>query len=1234
MVGKPNKKKKVLSAHERSDVATVVELGSFDINSLPSEVASLLNALASESTNQGQIKLLESHKRKLKVLITNSDLNLGDKLKAIGVIMVLYLHPRYSSFQIALEWISSCLCEQHSNGKLDVVKIIEDVGVPIWNEANIELSLPNSNDNVFSLLQWMKAVSSLALFNRDLQWLKLKNETSNEISTLSFVGLLVRVLETSAAKLLRKTGHGDDLSAPEYVQWGTCCTQSLRDMVTILRPIKESLSAVIQSAPEQWKALINTITSISLNLLAYENTPKDSLAGAGSLLFIILFSQSSDPKNTLPGALKEIIESFPNDPTFESGSSTEQIAVTEDIQSTLVAHCRTISPIARCALLRSLLAVYDYAIFTPSLFFKTILTPIFSYCSTGISFSQLYGLQTLETWLSKMNEFQKELSIGGNTFYSLFISPEKDMAEEQLLTINKILCVSWGHPSRQISHIVIDLYEMYLKSLLKIWKNAELTEDVSKSSIWNFIIEEVMNMPNFHRGKYQAMKLLMDVLGIPYFLALQPNIISLLLQNMKERDIAASISTLLTMIIRYLIQNQSKDGAKLLWEVEVVNSLSSEEFDTLRQNIGDYLLPEICKISPVQATGLLKHAVLPLLRYSPTESIPFGRLWCIVQILLNAKLSGNEIDYASLTQSIDSEPASAQQIEDLIQRAIQASIIHHEDSLRLAALLALVISSKSSQPIFRKDYETLTTALSYSLKTADVDECSKMNRVIKHLLMRLKANIKPTPTKGAVEFKGQNIMEGVESLEQAIHWLFGAIKSHYVPGIPFDREYALLSLLMQILDVLYDTSTTPNTPEKTLQYMKDTIDLLIRKEIDASFIQILCNGFLSNWDKSRKAVMSILLKLPVKPWTGYEDGNSLYTLVKWGKQLAVSARLRESDAGAQMLNSIFTVYCIELGWDMPAILPSSADVNSLPFHNISVEEIDTTLAPNERSCIYFLNYLYHTLDNILTNLDTFFTSLMSGNMNELLTAGNDEKNQDASDDDEFPLAHGVLFTIKLCLLTLSKRGFLKKEETNSVWSKVTNALLALTTRGLYIAMNIVAEAKSDVQFAPLPLTTSDQESGVTAKGPINSSVGYSMVASYVNTNSFVSVADDGSGCGSSSSAEAIETLGLKAQRTVVAAWLLVKESTALLSTLVEITPIPPAPTFQKPERTLILLQNKEIENIGNLLLDALGRLKHMGAIAEAHVALQAIATVLLRLVKDQNWRFPIYMRYLLLIFHF
>ncbi len=86
------------------------------------------------------------------------------------------------------------------------------------------------------------------------------------------------------------------------------------------------------------------------------------------------------------------------------------------------------------------------------------------------------------------------------------------------------------------------------------------------------------------------------------------------------------------------------------------------------------------------------------------------------------------------------------------------------------------------------------------------------------------------------------------------------------------------------------------------------------------------------------------------------------------------------------------------------------------------------------------------------------------------------------------------------------------------------------------------------------------------------------------------------------------------QRAVVAAWLLIKESSSLLASLISIaceyqSSLDKEVSSSSPQP---LVSEDTMIQIGSRVMNALGRLKHMGAISEAQSALQRICEAFLR----------------------
>jgi hypothetical protein len=412
----------------------------------------------------------------------------------------------------------------------------------------------------------------------------------------------------------------------------------------------------------------------------------------------------------------------------------------------------------------------------------------------------------------------------------------------------------------------------------------------------------------------------------------------------------------------------------------------------------------------------------------------------------------------------------------------------------------------------------------------------------------------------------------IQDSYDACAWLASELLDNLYPGASCDREVMSLDLLGAMIEAMGADSAQ------------------MQSVYSEHMIRTLINLFISSWDRSRRMAADLLLQLP-RPLTGYTTPETAGALLKWGLELAGSAKLRESDAGALLVRDMYVIYAADLKWDlskhifdagMPTILPSAA-----------VGEI--------ARCGEFVSSLCDRWNAALTKLGEVFSAY---NMSALLSSNQQYPYQSSGTAAEaassaampsasFPLCHGLLLALRFCLMESQKAGVLEGDKI-AFWRPIVARIYAYAMQSLNLAMTIVAEAPSDVPFAPAP---------ISSKGPVNPASAAavagggnkSMAASYINTNSTMGTGGDGDNADG----------GATAQRAVVAAWLLVKESASLLSLLVSVSP---------PSGELLLTED-EIALAGSLILDALGRLKHMGAISEAQQALQSIATTLLRFVR-------------------
>ena len=314
------------------------------------------------------------------------------------------------------------------------------------------------------------------------------------------------------------------------------------------------------------------------------------------------------------------------------------------------------------------------------------------------------------------------------------------------------------------------------------------------------------------------------------------------------------------------------------------------------------------------------------------------------------------------------------------------------------------------------------------------------------------------------------------------------------------------------------------------------------------------------------------MKLP-RPLEGFDSKETVDKLLQWGKRLATSAKLRESDAGALIIRDVFAIYCNGLDWKISI----SDDVQSDYF--------SSDLSPKCSNNGLFINSICGEISKRLKTLQSLFESMkISDIVNGLVSPSSTQSNEVR----DIPYCHGLFVSLKYCLMSL--KALIDNNSSDESWQNIFRCIYALSVDGLKIAMTVVAEASSDVVFA---ISVGTNETTPT-KGPVNSSI--SMSASYVNANSTIGGGIDD------------ENHESDVQGAVVAAWLLVKESVSMLAFLIEISPV----TTSVSTKQSSLLPYDDVYQAGFIILDALGRLKHMGAIAEAHLALQSISSTMLR----------------------
>ena len=180
---------------------------------------------------------------------------------------------------------------------------------------------------------------------------------------------------------------------------------------------------------------------------------------------------------------------------------------------------------------------------------------ILSICNSANPLFQLIGLQILQIWFNKVEEFlQLDLKINDDSFQNLII-----YHLEIFLKITNLLNNCWNHPSKKINHLIPTLYQklVNLLGVIDKYRNTKGTLDEQPmNDIWAEFISKALSLPAQHRGRYQALNMLLPKIRAKRFLRIQPNVIEELLNSsMGIRDIASAVSHFLGTLVHNLVES-------------------------------------------------------------------------------------------------------------------------------------------------------------------------------------------------------------------------------------------------------------------------------------------------------------------------------------------------------------------------------------------------------------------------------------------------------------------------------------------------------------------------------------------------------------------------------------------------------------------------------------------------------------------------------------------------------
>ena len=403
--------------------------------------------------------------------------------------------------------------------------------------------------------------------------------------------------------------------------------------------------------------------------------------------------------------------------------------------------------------------------YSKDILLSSIYSIVVSICNHSKPFIQFYGLQILELWLQRVEEY---VTVHPNWMNS------KSLLLERLMEITSLLTQHWSHPSKKVSHLVPAVYRRLIDLISFIDAQSVVTDGNGsksgnvyghKDDVWTAFIEKALSLPLHHRARYQALYTLLPKIGASRFLALQPSIIATLLPStMKVRDIASSVCNFLTTLL-YGIHNDrceqmtikfpNKHGAvrknkekytpidnevdkiavRSLWIPYLVASLCHGESKIVRVNSADYLLYSLLDYDPHAASAIIDH-----IRALPSTTCIGCKLWGLVNVVLQCRLLSIEMSEISVGVYNDNLAPKG----PLLSHEAYWACMSDDTDLRLCAVNMLPASKAASLPFPSHEFDILKRVLPYLLKSALPDHRHKLSRMVKTLMNRVKEAARQT----------------------------------------------------------------------------------------------------------------------------------------------------------------------------------------------------------------------------------------------------------------------------------------------------------------------------------------------------------------------------------------------------------------------------------------------------------------------------------------------------------
>lgn len=146
---------------------------------------------------------------------------------------------------------------------------------------------------------------------------------------------------------------------------------------------------------------------------------------------------------------------------------------------------------------------------------------------------RVYGLQTMESWLGRVDSeklamMAAENHTDGRVLGGIQAKLIRENLVSTLCTVAIMLSRAWSHPFKGVSHMVPTVYQRVIDLVSSVdtaMKSRDAVGLPDHVDIWAVFLSSALAQPVEHRGRYQALSILLPKIGGERLLQLNPQVL-------------------------------------------------------------------------------------------------------------------------------------------------------------------------------------------------------------------------------------------------------------------------------------------------------------------------------------------------------------------------------------------------------------------------------------------------------------------------------------------------------------------------------------------------------------------------------------------------------------------------------------------------------------------------------------------------------------------------------------